>query len=48
MFGVVDFQSIDVDIGRGNDPQPNLVAADLDDGNGDVAVDHDRFVFLAR
>src|SRR5262249_9744909 len=41
--GVVDLLAMDGNVSGTDDPQADLVAAYLDDGEGDVAVDDDAF-----
>src|SRR5262249_6652255 len=44
--GVVNLLPVHGHLLGGDDPQPDLVAADLDHRDGDVVVDHDAFVFF--
>ena len=42
----VHFLAMDGDFGRGFDPQPHLVAANIDDGDLDVVADENAFIAL--
>ncbi len=46
MDGLEDFLAVDGDFCRGNDAQPDLVAADLDDRHRNIVIDDDRFILL--
>ena len=45
--GVEDLAAVDRGIPRRFDSQPDLVAPDLDNGDGNIVVDHNALVFLA-
>lgn len=47
VLGFVDFLSIDRDLLRGANTQPNFIATNFDDSDDDVATDDDGFITLA-
>ena len=42
----VDFLTMDWNFGRGFDPQPDFVAANIDDGDLDIVADENAFIAL--
>src|SRR4051812_2875989 len=46
--GFVNFLAMNRDVGGGFNPQPNLVAADIHNGDNNVVANDDAFVTMSR